>query len=110
LYSPAGSSGSTKKPASVVLRDVSTPVAILVAVTVAFVTSAPEGSVTAPWIDPVPPTWAKLDPTHIHKTAQYRTRRMTPPICAEYGMLGSGPPKEIPDREAVPYYKTKKEM
>ena len=58
VYSPAASRGSTKKPASVVLRTVTTPVATLVAVTVASATTAPNGSVTVPSMEPVPPTWA----------------------------------------------------
>jgi hypothetical protein len=45
-----------------VVLDVWTPVATLMAVTTALGTLAPEGSVTAPAIEPVPPTWAKIEP------------------------------------------------
>ena len=48
VYSPGWSGESTKNPASVVLRLVSTPVSTFEAITAAPATTDPEGSVTVP--------------------------------------------------------------
>jgi hypothetical protein len=58
-YSPGASGVITPTPASVVCLTVATPVAMLVAVTVAPGSAAFELSSTVPWMEPLPPICAR---------------------------------------------------
>ena len=58
VYTPTGNGVMEYAPAPVVVRIVATPVAVLVAVTVALGIEAPVLSVTVPAIAPWPPTCA----------------------------------------------------
>jgi hypothetical protein len=64
VYVPAGKYGSVYVPVPVVVALVSTPVALLVATTVAPGTEAPAGSVTVPFSVPTGPCATAREPKH----------------------------------------------
>src|SRR5579875_3041373 len=65
-----------KKPASVVWRVVSTPVATFLATTVALATAAPLGSVTVPSMEPATPTWQSREIAESRNSEIAKTKRV----------------------------------
>src|SRR5260221_11821659 len=92
LYSPAGRGESTYNPATVVGRDVCTPVATLTAVTVACGMMAPDESVIVPWMVPLPAIWALPMPAVCKQMAEQTSHLERPWILLFPPSATTGPP------------------
>jgi hypothetical protein len=60
MYSPGFRNEKRKTPESLVVNVLVSPVAVLLMITVALATTAPEGSVTVPVTPPVTMFWAQI--------------------------------------------------
>src|SRR5581483_7449285 len=91
LYLPICRSGTTYWPVSLVLIFVETLVAVLVMVTAALGTAAPDGSVTVPTMVPPVPAWPNADKAAATRIANRAIQRI------------NGPPRHCCPREKWPH-------